>query len=122
MAKGLCITHTPRNERGVCFWVSNQVGLWLVRNCGANCGELLQANFHAPQMLRSEKSVCPATSVLNFAVRVSGSAKVFIVKLISLAMSYLGYIKVGRFRSFTLVKVLSGFIQNFQQEFVPLQS
>jgi hypothetical protein len=36
--------------------VSNQVCVWLVRNCGANGVELLQLGFYVPQMLRSERS------------------------------------------------------------------
>ena len=45
-------------------------------------------------MLRSETSVYPANSVINSAVRVFGSSGFFIVKLVSLVMSNLGFIRL----------------------------
>ena len=62
-------------------------------------------------MLRSETSVYSAKSVLNSAVHVSGSSGFFIVKLTSLAMSNLGFIRLAdsvRFIGKVLVTYHSG--------------
>ena len=84
-------SRTPRNKRGVCF-VLGGLSQPLTRNCGASNVEFFQPGFCAPQMLRSASSECSA----NFSSPVHNLCfwfiEVFIVQLISSALSGFGVV------------------------------